>query len=468
VPLTLDPHHHNETVSWSLLSNFYDALVRFSPEMKIEPALARSWTQVDASHVRFALRPGVRFHDGKSFTSADVIASFKRALRDPQSKMRHRLVGIRGVVAEGETAVVFATESPAPTLVNRLAFLFIVPMEQAHLPEISVPVGTGPYRFVRREPDGSVEAEAWPGWRDPPQIRRVVFSFVEDEEGRGERFLAGGVDVSFRMSESLLPEVPRHPDVRLKPQPSLAVQLLAVAPNAASGKLRRALGDPRVRRALLLAIDRNDVVARVYRGHGAVASQYVHPVVFGYDPALAPLAFDPERARALLAEAGFADGFSVELAHGSLPPEYVEAIVAGLGRIGVRVTPVRLTLGELVQRARAGRLPLFTYGRACSTGDASELLESTVHTADPDRGFGDENFSGYSDPQTDALIEAADRELDTGARLALLQRAQRRVLDALPVVPLTVRSDFLGLSSRVDVRPRFDGWMWVAGFRWQR
>ncbi len=467
VPLTLDPYHHNETVSWSLLSNFYDALVRFSPEMKIEPALAESWKQLDASHVRFALRPGVVFHDGNRFTPADVVASFKRALRDPRSRMRHRLVGIRGVVAEGDSSVVFETEAPAPTLVNRLAFLFIVPKAQAHLPEITAPVGTGPYRFIRREADRAVVAEAWPGWRGAPEIRRAVFSFVEDEEERCERFLAGGTDVSVRLVDSMLPEVGRHAELRLKPQPSLAVQLLVVAPRAASGEAQRALVDPRVRHAMLLAIDRNDLVARVYRSHGAVASQYVHPVVFGYDPTVNPLPFNPERGRTLLAEAGFPDGFSVGLVHGSLPPEYVDAIVGGLGRIGIRVKPVRLTLGELLRRARAGELPLFTYGRACGTGDASEYLDSTVHTAEPDRGLGDENFSGYSDPETDALIEAADRELDEGARLVLLQRAQRRVLEALPILPLTVRSDSLGVSPRVDVQVRYDGWMWVAGFRWQ-
>jgi peptide/nickel transport system substrate-binding protein len=468
VPVTVDPHHHNEAVSWSLLSNFYDSLVAFSPEMKIEPALAESWKQVDPVHMRFALRPGVLFHGGGRLTAADVVASFNRAVRDPRSQMRHRLVGIRQVVAEGDSAVVFETEAPTPTLVNRLAFLFIVPEGQARLPEITTPVGTGPYRFVRREPNGSVVAEAWPGWRGVPEIRRAVFSFVEDEEGRCERFLGGGVDVAARMADSMLAEVGRHPDLRLKPQPSLAVQLLVVAPHAASGVVRRALADPRVRHAMLLAIDRNDLVSRALRGHGAVASQYVHPVIFGYEPAINPLPFDPERGRALLAEAGFPDGFSVDFVHGALAPEYVDVIVGGLSRIGIRVKPIRLTLAEMLRRARAGELPLFTYGRGCGTGDASEFFDSTLHAADAGRGFGDENFSGYSDSETDTLVEAANSQLDADARLALLRRAERRVLEALPVLPLTVRSDFLGVSPRVDVQVRFDGRIWLAGFRWHR
>ncbi len=468
VPTTLDPHHHNELVDWSLLCNFYDALVRFSPEMKIEPALAESWAALGGDRVRFVLRPGVRFADGTACTSADVVASFERALKDPRSGIRHQLFDVRSVEADGPQAVVIETRGPAPTLLNRLAFVFVVPRAAAALPEITAPFGTGPYRFVERRGDGSVVAKGWPSWRGTPEIKDVVFSFVENEEQRSARFLAGGVDVSARLVESVLTDVDRRQGLRVEPQPSLVVQLLAVVPGAATGDARRALADPRVRRAMLLAIDRAGIVSRVFRGNGAVASQYVHPVVFGYDPDIPTLPYDLAEARRLLAEAGFAGGFSVELAHGSLPPEYVGELVTDLGGLGIRVHATRYTLGELLRRARAGELPLLTYGRACTTGDASEFLDSSVHTRDETGGLGLENYSGVSDRKTDALIEAADRELDPVRRLALLQQAQRRVLETLPVLPLTLRSEYVGLSARVEVPIRYDGWFWADGFKWRR
>ncbi len=468
VPTTLDPHHHNEVVGWSLLCNFYDALVRFSPEMKIEPALAESWSVLDGNKVRFVLRRGVRFANGQPFTSADVVASYGRALRDPLSGIKHQLVGIRRVVADGDGAVVFEMTSPAPTLVNRLAFLFIVPRAEAARTEITRPMGTGPYRFVERRGDGAIVAEGWTGWHGMPDVRKVTFSFVENEEERSSQFLGGGVDVSARVVEGVLGDVDRRQGLRVKPQPNLSVQILVVAPQAATGEARPALADPRVRRAMLLAIDRGGLVGRVFRGNGAVASQYVHPVVFGYDPDVSALPYDLPEARRLLAEAGFAGGFSVELAHGSLPPAYVEGLVGDLGRLGIRLRPVQYSLSELLQRARSGGLPLLTIGRACTTGDASEFLDSSVHTRDAARGLGLENYSGTSDPQTDALLEGADRELNPAGRLTLLQHAQRRVLDSLPILPLTVRSEFVGLSARVDVPVRYDGWLWAAGFRWRR
>ena len=468
IPTTLDPHHHNEIVGWSLLCNFYDAPVRFSPEMRIEPALAESWKVLDGNRVRFSLRRGVRFSNGERFTSADVVTSFDRALHDPLSKVRHHLVGIRSVTADGDGAVVVETDSPSPTLLNRLAFLFIVPHRQAALPEIERPVGTGPYRFVKRGQDGSVVAEGWESWRGVPEVRRVVFSFVENEDKRSDLFVAGGVDVSYRLVDDVLPEMQRHPGLRAKQQPYMMVQLLVVNPQAATGDARRALADPRVRRAMLMAIDRDRLVGQVFRGNGAVASQYVHPVVFGYDTGVSPVPYDLPQARRLIAEAGFRDGFAVQLTHGSVAPAYVSALVEDLGRLGVRVTTRAFGLAELLQRARAGELPLFTIGRSCTTGDASEFLDSSIHTKDAVRGLGLENYSGFSDAETDALLEAADTEMDSGLRLARLRQAQRRALAALPILPLTIKSEFVGLSDRIDIPVRFDGWMWAAGFRWAR
>jgi peptide/nickel transport system substrate-binding protein len=291
---------------------------------------------------------------------------------------------------------------------------------------------------------------------------------VEDEDRRSDRFVTGGVDVSFRLVDDVLGEIERHQGLRVKQQPSLMVQILMVAPQAATGEARRALADPRVRRAMLMAIDREGLVGKVFRGNGAVALQYVQPVVFGYDAGLSPVPFDLPHARRLLSDAGFPDGFSVELAHGSIPPAYVAALVEDLGRLDVKVSARKFTLADLLRRARAGELPLMTYGRACTTADASEFLDSSVHTRDAVRGLGLENYSGTSDPQTDALLEAANTELDPAQRLALLQRAQRRVLAELPILPLTIRPEFVGLSDRVDIPIRYDAWMWVAGFRWER
>ena len=467
VPATLDPQHHNEIVGWSLLCNFYDGLIRFTPEMRIEPSLATSWVQADATHMRFTLRRRVTFANGEPCTAADVVASFDRATKDPASRIRHQLVGIRRMIAESDSSLLVETTAPSPMLINRLAFLFVVPRSHAGEREIRAPIGTGPYRFLRREADGGVLAEGWASWRGAPAVRRVRFVFVEDDDRRAERFAGGVLDVAENLKYELVADLQHRPGLRVRPQPTLLVQLLVVNPLAASGPARDALADPRVRRAMLLGIDREGLANRGLRGNGTVATQFVHPVVFGFDPSLGPVPFDPQGARALLATAGFPDGFAVDFAHVLLAPAYVEEIVQDLARIGVRARPVQLPLRDLLRRAAAGELPLMLYSRECTTGDASEFLDSSIHSPDAARGLGLENYSRFADPDTDAMLEAADRELDPGRRLQLLQRAQQRVLGLLPVLPLTVRSEFLGSSARVEVAPRFDRWLWLFAFRWE-
>src|SRR5664280_2705855 len=151
------------------------------------------------------------------------------------------------------------------------------------------------------------------------------------------RLLAGNADVCHLVPDDWIPEVARSSTLRLEQQPRLAVQLLAVDMREAQGQVRRALADPRVRRALLLALDRGSWVARLFRGNGAVASQYVHPAVFGYDPELSPLPYDPDEARRPLAQAGFHDGFTVSLGWDAAGAAVADAIASDLAKVGVLV-----------------------------------------------------------------------------------------------------------------------------------
>lgn len=464
---TLDPHLHNHSVTWSALNNLHDTLVRFSPEMKLEPALAVSWERLDASHLRMRLRPDVRFSDGTEFTADDVIASFERARGHPRSLVRHYLVGINAVRKESDTSIIVEASGASPNLLNRLTFLVIVPRALAGNDEIVRPVGTGPYRLADREADGSLVLEGWSSWRGVPEISRVILRFREDELEATDLFFSGKADVLRFLPDDQVSEAKRHAGLAAVAQPRLAAQLVAIAPRAAVGETARALADVRVRRALLLALDRAGWIERVYRGNGTVASQYVHPVVFGYDPSVTPVPYDPSEAKRLLREAGFPNGFEVSLGHGSVRSGIIEAIIADLDRVGVRVQSRALAFEEAMRLARAGELPLFYYAWACSTGDATEFLNTSVHRRQEAGGLGFENFGGFSDPTVDALLDAADRELDTAKRLALLQQAQRRVLSELPVLPLTIRWGFLGVSSRVEVTTRHDERIWIAGFRWR-
>lgn len=465
---TLDPHQHNEVITWSLLSNFFDALTRFDPEMHLQPALATHWEYVAPDHLRLYLRPDVRFHDGSPLTAADVGASLLRARDDPRSRIRHLLEGVRGVQTVGGGTVDILTTGASPTLPSRLALVFITPRTHAVLSEITAPVGSGAYRFVRRHSDGVIEAQAFAGWRGHPAVQRLEFSFVPDDGERLRRLLAGTTDVAVRLSPAAVDAVERRPGKRVVIQPRTAVQFLELNPAHASGSTRRALEDVRVRQALLAATNRQRYVNVAYRGEGAVATQYVHPVVFGFDPTVREAPFDPHRAVMLLAQAGVAAGeLELNLGFGSASADLATLVAEDLTRLGVRLRTHLLPFPELMDRTASSHISLRLYGRMCTTGDAGELFDAAFHSRQADGSYGHENFSGYADPTTDLLLEAANRELHPQRRLHLLQTAQRRVLEALPILPLILTGSQTGIREGIEFTPRHDQWLDVASFRWR-
>ena len=451
----LDPHRGNRNVGWSVLASICDGLVSFADDMTLAPALAESWEQVNPTHWRFTLRRGVWFHNGAALTAADVVASIERARTHPLSAVSYHLVGVQAVRAEGDRGVAIETSVPVPDLLNRLTFVLVVPHDQARLEKIDAPSGTGSYRFIRKEADGTVVVKAWAGWRGRPAIADVRFEFCGSDEEAARRLVAAAADVCHRVPEGWINELNAATGVKLVQQPRLSVQLLGIHPEVADDPARRALADPRVRRALLHALDRAGWLRRVFRGNGSVATQYVHPAVFGFDPEVDALPFDPDTARRLLAEAGHADGFAVTLAPGGASAEQVGAIVEDLGRIGVRV---RVDAG-----ASSGPLTYFAW--ACSTGDATDFLNSPVWRA---------HVPGHTlpgapggEPAALALAAAADREADPERRRALLQQAQRLVLADMPLLPLIIRWGYRGVADRVEVVTRYDEREAVPSFRWR-
>ena len=466
-PLSLDPHHKNEAVTWSVLSNFYDGLVRFSAELKLEPALAESWEQLDATHWKFHLRENVRFQHGEPFRAADVAASFERARNDPQSGIRHHLLGVARMTATDDRTLIVETDGPRPTLLNRLVFLPVVAAGDAKLREITEPNGTGPYRLTRRDDPDSFLLEGWPGWHGMPAIRSVKFIFATDNHALFQRFLAGEIDVLRQIPQDRLGDLRDSTHVRAEPQPRLNIQMIAVAAAGGKTEAARALSDVRVRRAILLGCDRERWVGEAFRGNAIVASQYVHPVVFGYDMAATPQPYDPQKARELLAQAGFPKGIDLTIDYAPGQEILVIPLVADLARIGIRLNPRVFQWDALITRMREGKSALGMFGWGCSTGDASDFLTACVHSHSESLGLGRDNYAHFRNTEVDALIEAAERELEGAKRLRLLQGAQRVMLQELPYIPLTDQWVFLGASDRVDVVTRHDQWLWIAAYRWR-
>jgi peptide/nickel transport system substrate-binding protein len=294
----------------------------------------------------------------------------------------------------------------------------------------------------------------------------VEFLFLDEDE-RLRRFTDGALDVANTLPDRSLAELRGMPGKRILPQPQLAVRFIVTIPKAAGGAAAKALADPRVRRAMLLALDRSNLANDVLQGNAVVATQYVHPSVFGFDPTIPPVPYDPTEARRLLRDAGFRDGFDLTFAHGDFNPQVIRCLLEDWLAVGIRVRTVKLPFPDVLRSAREGRYPLVMLSRTATTGDASEILDSMFHTRVASAGLGGGNNGDYSDELFDRLDEAAATELDPQKRMELLQRAQRRALETLPILPLFVPWTYVGVSNRLDIVIRFDEWMPAESFRWR-
>ncbi|HVR11600.1 MAG TPA: ABC transporter substrate-binding protein [Thermoanaerobaculia bacterium] len=456
-PQGLDPHLHDEVATHWVLDNVYDSLVTFDADMHVRPALAIGWDNPDDLTWRFQLRPGVRFQDGQPLAAADVAVSLERARSHPQSKMSGYLVEVAAVRAVAPRIVEVQTRRPYPILLNKLTFIAIVPRNVPS--RIVKPLGTGPYRFVSYTPGRGLELAAFGGgWSATQELEpRVSIGFESDAAKRVQALTSGRAD--------LVAELPTQYADRLRASPGCAVRSAGgLAVNYLQPRVDSPpFSDPRVRRAISLAVDREALVRAMLHGRGAPAGQMVGPKVFGYAPEIRPPRRDLAAARQLLAAAGYPGGLDAVLEYRD--GQDVAALREQLAEAGIRLRPQARPWSQLYPRLLRGQVAFYYGSWQCSSGDASDLFDNKVHTRDPARGYGDSNSNGYSNPALDKLIESSGATLDMNERRRILESAMR-LLDAdLPLIPLAIPFNLFGVRTTLAWAPRLDARIQAAGMR---
>jgi peptide/nickel transport system substrate-binding protein len=452
-PSSLDPHLQSEVVAQSVLGNVYDGLVALDLNMSPIPALAERWENPDDLTWRFHLRAGVVFHDGRALTAGDVVASIERMRGHPRSQGAGYLVAVESAVATGAATVEVRTAQPYPILLNKLAYVAIVP---ASAPEQIVrPIGTGPYRFVDYEPGGHLRLEGFAEhWRGPPAEPKVEFFFLADPEERLRRLLAGELDLINQLPARNVGELEIQPGFRVAARSSLGVDYLQMSLTTPP------FDDPRVRRALDLALDRRQLVEEDLRGQGQPVGQMISPDVFGYDPALLPPERDLETARRLLAEAGHAEGLELTLEYRA--GREIAPLVRQLGEAGVKITAVPRPWSEMYPRLNTGVVGFYLGGWVATSADASDLLDHKVHSPDRARGYGRANSNRYRNPEVDARIEQLAAAATMEQRRVLLQQALGRLNQDRAFLPLYTPYELYGLRAGLRWQPRQDARVYAA------
>lgn len=449
---SFDPVAAADTISHSVLSNFYEALADFDPDMRLQPRLAVSWSAPSERVWEFELRPDVRFHDGGLLTASDVKCSIERARDDDASALEARIWTVAEVQSLAAERLRVRTHIPDPLLVNRLASVLIHSCSRrADL--ASRPIGTGPYRFVGRSRDG-IDAEAFPGhWAGPPAVERVRFRAVEFGAETLRALESGSLDVVRWVPEDLATRVDRLPGTRLAAHPSLRALYLWMNARR-DGTARNPFADRRVRQALSLALDRRAIVARL-AGRARPLSDFLPAGIVGHSPSLPEMGPDLVASRRLLRAAGFPHGFDTALVHASAAQAEVEVIAAQLAPADIRVHPTPMDWPSMLAAWRGARLPLFLGSWRFEHGDGGFFLEECLFSRYP-RMASSWN-PGYSDPRLDKLIAENLRIPESGDRMAQFARITRLLRDEMPVVPLLSRVDLYAVSADLEWEPRMDG-----------
>jgi len=451
---SMDPHFLNLAPNADIAWHVFDALTHVDENARLVPGLAESWRAIDGTAWEFRLRRGIRFHDGGELTAEDVVASIERSRKLRGGQFRGFTQRIASIHIVDRYTLRFTTDAPYAMVPYDLDSLFIVSKKavDAGTEDFNsgkAMIGTGPFKFVTFARGDRVElARNDAYWGGAPPWDKVVFRIIPSDPARVAALLAHDVDVIEQVPPADLPRLRRDPGLSVAERISWRTLFFHLdqhrdrAPSLAdkSGRAldRNPFRDPRVRKAISLAIDRRAIVERLMQGAALPASNLVSPPVFGYAADLKPDRYDPAEARKLLAAAGYPDGFAMTLAAPN--NRYVEddqiaqAAAQMLAHVGIRARVELYPINAYLPKARRGEFAFAMLGWGSFSGDLA--LRSLVATANPEKGTGAWNWSGYSNAAVDELLERCFASVDETRREALAREAMRISMRNYAVIPL--------------------------------
>jgi peptide/nickel transport system substrate-binding protein len=482
-----DPHFHNTSSNNAASRHVFDTLIRQDARQRLLPGLAVSWRTRDALTWEIELRADVRFHDGSPFGPEDVVASLRRAgnVAGSPSSFGIYTRGIVAVEIAGPRSVVLRTAAPAPLLPNDLSLIPIVHRRFAEAPTEAfnagmAAIGTGPFRLARFVPGERMEFARFDAyWDGAAAWSSVKLLFLRNGAQRAAALLAGSVQAIEAPPPSAMAELRRNPAVTISSVASNRIMFLfpdtgrertPYATDRRGNPLERnPLRDLRVRQALSAAIDRKALVERALDGEGSEAGQLLPDGYFGVSPRLVPDAHDPARARRLLAEAGWPEGFGLTL-HGSNDRfvndgAVVQSIAAMFAQAGIEARAETMPWAVFAARASRPEFSLILVGWGAGTGEPSSPMRGLLATFDAATGLGASNRGRWSNALFDRLLARGLSEFEPERREATLIDATELAIGDLGLIPLYHERATWALRRGLAHIPRADQYTLAVDFR---
>lgn len=474
-PSSMDPHFATTGQNQQLAAILYDRLIHIDADGAFVPGLATEWEVSDDRLTwTFRLREDVTFHDGSPFTAQDVVFTFERIPEVPNSPapFTQRLAAIESAEAVDDHTLVITTSSPAPGLITDLSTIYIVSQnvgdaESADFDRGTAANGTGPFRQVSFSPGERLVVERNDDyWGDIPDLEQVTIRFLENAASRVASLQAGEVDFIDAVPPNDLERLTAMDAVSVVSAPSarmvyMGLDQLEETTVQIDPEVGNPFQDQRVREALSLAINRDAIIDRIQFGSGAPANQFAPAGIFGHNPNIPEIPYDIERARELMEEAGFGDGWSMTI-HGPTgryvnDTDVLLAVGQMWSQLGLEVEVENVPSNVYFGRATDREFSAFMVAFGITTGESSLALRNVLGTYDPDRGWGSNNRFRYSSEAFDAALAEAFEAFEDDEREAALQEAARIAAEEVALVPLYWEGNNWAVRGELEFTPSPDG-----------
>ena len=485
--VSLDPHGNNDVPSSNVRYNIYDSLTQLNADMEVEPGLATEWEQVDDNTWRFTLRDDVTFHDGTPFNAEAVVANLNRVLDPAMASPRMFLFEmITDVEAVDEHTVEITTEYPFAPLLAHLAHdgggmiskdVIDADYQQAldaagedmtaeeyyelrdngEAEEVQDaisselgkyvtenPVGTGSFKLQSRSPGEDVVLERNDDfYGEAAQLDTVTFKVVPETASRIAEIESGTSHIAGAVESNNVERIKNGENTVLDETESMSLSYIGFNTE------KEPLDDEKVRQAISYGIDRQSIIDGVYDGVGIPAAGPLAPGVFGYDENVEGISYDPEKAKELLAEAGYEDGLDLTIWTNDSPERVNTAVYLqeSLKEIGINLTVEQLEWGAYLEQTAEGNHDMFILGWSTVTGDADYATYPLFHSSmkgDPG------NRSFLEDEEIDSLLEAGRQETDEEKRLEIYSELQEKLVDVAPMAYIHHQNYLTGVNSAVQ------------------
>ncbi|WP_447556086.1 ABC transporter substrate-binding protein [Vreelandella sp. EE22] len=468
-PETLDLHEQLSGGVLRFSHMAFDPLVRWTKDFQFEPRLATEWEQTDDTHMRITLREGVTFHSGNEFTAKDVVWTIERLKESPD--YRAIFEPIESAEAVDDYTVEITTTEPYPLLLNLATYIFPLDSEfytgetddgndKAEMVKAGNTFasrnasGTGPFKVTSRRQGVRVDLERFEDYWDSESagnVSQIVLTPIAENASRVAALLSGSVDFIDAVPPNDLDRVRDAQGVNLVEVPG--TRIIGFQLNEEQVE---AFQDVRVRQAIDLAINQEGIADRLMRGFATPAAQFSPEGYPGHNPDLTPR-YDLERAQELMAEAGYEDGFSVDM----IAPnnryvndaQIAQAVANMLSRININVNLRTMPLAQYWPEYDERASDIAMIGWHSDTEDSANFFQYLSFCIDEESGAGQYNYGNYCNEEIDALVTEADSEIDLERRAEMLQEAEAMLYEDVGFVMLHWQNLAYGAAEGVDIEP---------------